>query len=358
MGASTVMVPAAGSAAMAWAGCVSAVGGATAEGRAATSAWRRTTRTRMPPASTSSSARSWATASSTISAGVHRRGARIPAMVPRSLAMPLAGRGHAAQVLGAARVHLHDVALVEEERNLDGGARLELSRLRPARGRVAADTRIGLDDGELHEVGELDGHGAAVDEQDVDLRVLLEEVARVTHLVRRQRDLIVRLRVHEVVTLVLVQILHVLLVEVDELHLLARAERVVDDPPLPHVLELGAHEGAALARLDVLEVDDGVGLPVVLDLETLLEFGRGHLHALNLSVSGSWPGAPRPGAPGPGHRPGSSSRGEGRSAPPRRGGLARGRGRRNSSSRTCRPRGRGRGASPRRRDRPPGGPPR
>jgi hypothetical protein len=46
------------------------------------------------------------------------------------------------------------------------------------------------------------------------------------------------------------------------------------------VLELGAHEGPALAGLDVLEVDDGVRLPVEHDPQALLELGRGHYHAL------------------------------------------------------------------------------
>ena len=143
---------------------------------------------------------------------------------------------------------------------------------------------------ELEEVGQLDGHRAAIDEEDIDLGILLEEVAGVAHLVRGQRDLVVGLRVHEVVAVVLVQVLHVLLLEVDQLHLLAGAERVVDHAPLPHVLELGAHEGAALARLDVLEVDDGVGLPVELDLQSLLEFRGGHLHGVMVPfVSGSWP---------------------------------------------------------------------
>src|SRR3972149_10321771 len=96
-------------------------------------------------------------------------------------------------------------------------------------------------------------------------------------------------------------------------------EGVVDAASLPHVLELGAHEGAALAGLDVLEVDDAVRLPVELDLQPLLELGRGHLHdVMAPSVSASWPAAPLRGPRGPGHRPGSSWSGAERSAPLRR----------------------------------------
>ena len=94
-------------------------------------------------------------------------------------------------------------------------------------------------------------------------------------------------------------------VELDDL--LARAERVVDDAALSHVLELGAHEGTALAGLDVLEIDDGIRLPVELDLQPLLELCRGHLHdVMAPSVSGSWPAAPLRDGRGPGHRPDSS----------------------------------------------------
>src|SRR5262249_8336091 len=84
--------------------------------------------------------------------------------------------------------------------------------------------------------------------------------------------------VHEVVAVVLVEKLHVLFVVLDQLDLLTGAERVVDDLAQPHVLELGTHEGPALARLDVLEVDDGVRLPVEHDPQPLLELRRRDLH--------------------------------------------------------------------------------
>src|SRR6266545_3964831 len=258
----------------------------------AAGACRRTTRTRRPPLSTSSSARSWAIARSTTCLGVHCSPAA--GWVARFLAaMGLAGRRDAAQVLRAPGVDLHDVPLVEEERHLDDGPALERGRLGAARGRVTADARVGLGDRELHERRQLDRHRAAVDEEDVDVGIFLEEVARVADLLRRQRDLVVGLRIHEVIAVVLVEVLHVLVLEVDQLHFFAGAERVVDDAPLPHVLELGAHEGAALAGLDVLEIDDGVWLPIELDLEALLELCRGHLHdVMAPSVSGSWPAAP------------------------------------------------------------------
>ena len=75
--------------------------------------------------------------------------------------------------------------------------------------------------------------------------------------------------------------MRVLAVPIEELHLarlgphrpelLAGPEGFVDhravlDPP-----QLGAHEGAALARLDVLELDDGPQLAVDVEHDAVLE---------------------------------------------------------------------------------------
>src|SRR5215510_7454832 len=342
MGASMLTVPGASSAGCpAVSSCVTVMGAGTWDATTGVEGRPRTTRTRRPMLSISSSVRSWATASSTICWGVHET----PAEGGRARAFRatgLARRRHAAQVVPAPGVDLHDVTLVEEERHLDHRSRLEGGRLVAAGGRVAADARVGLHDLELEEVGQLHGDGAAIDEQDVDLRVLLEEVAGIAHLVGGQGDLIVGLQVHEVIALVLVQVLHVLLLEVHQLDLLPRAEGVVDDPSLPHVLELGAHEGAALAGLDVLEVDDAVGLPVELDLQALLELRRGDLHSVMFPfVSGSWLAVPRRGAHEPACRLGACDSGEGKSRSRRRSIPAAGRACPCSPSRRCRQRGRG-----------------
>jgi len=52
----------------------------------------------------------------------------------------------------------------------------------------------------------------------------------------------------------------------------------VDHLTEPHMLEFGAYEGAALARLHVLEVDDDVGRVVEDDPQALLELRRRDLH--------------------------------------------------------------------------------
>jgi hypothetical protein len=63
----------------------------------------------------------------------------------------------------------------------------------------------------------------------------------------------------------------------DALDLLARAERLVDHGAAGQVLELGADECAALARLDVLEADDAHQLAVdVQHVAVLQVVGRDH----------------------------------------------------------------------------------
>jgi hypothetical protein len=57
----------------------------------------------------------------------------------------------------------------------------------------------------------------------------------------------------------------------DRAELLARAECLVDDVAVGRPLELGADEGAALAGLDVLELDDLEDRAVHVDVGAVLE---------------------------------------------------------------------------------------
>ena len=91
----------------------------------------------------------------------------------------------------------------------------------------------------------------------------------------RERELLVRLLVHEMrLVAVVVEELHVLDLGVDARELLAGAERLVDHSAGLEVLQLGADEGAALARFHVLEVDDPPHRPPMLDVHARLELVR------------------------------------------------------------------------------------
>ena len=92
----------------------------------------------------------------------------------------------------------------------------------------------------------------------------------------RQAELLVGLLVHEVrLVAVVVEELDVLRLRVHAGELLAGAEGVVDHGAGLEILELGAHEGATLARLHVLEVDDPPHRTAVLDVHPGLELVRG-----------------------------------------------------------------------------------
>ncbi len=91
----------------------------------------------------------------------------------------------------------------------------------------------------------------------------------------RQRELLVRLLVHEVrLAPVVVEELDVLHLGVDARELLARAERVLDDSAGLEVLELRPDERAALPGLDVLELDDAPHRAPMLDVHPVAELVR------------------------------------------------------------------------------------
>jgi hypothetical protein len=89
--------------------------------------------------------------------------------------------------------------------------------------------------------------------------LVLEHVVAASPTVSRRAhvELVVGRGVHEdEVVAVVVQVLHLAAVDVGGLDLGVGVERLVDDLAAEHVLELGAHEGVALAGLVVLELDD------------------------------------------------------------------------------------------------------
>ena len=76
----------------------------------------------------------------------------------------------------------------------------------------------------------------------------------------------------------LVEELHLATLQSSLRHLLIRIERALDDRARLHVLDLRADESRALARLDMLELDDGPQLAVVLDAHAVLEICSRNCH--------------------------------------------------------------------------------
>ena len=118
--------------------------------------------------------------------------------------------------------------------------------------------------------------GCSADEHHLHARRRLHERQLVLEVRVRQRQLLVGLLVHEddLVARV-VEVLHVLRLGADAVELLARAERPVDDRAGGERLQLRADERAALAGLDVLELDDAPRLALELDVHPVPELVGG-----------------------------------------------------------------------------------
>ena len=100
-----------------------------------------------------------------------------------------------------------------------------------------------------------------------------------------QGNLVEAHRIHEVeIGTVVVQILHLTGFQTHSVELRAGVERVVDHTTGLDVAKLRADEGAALAGLDMLELDDGAHLAVVDDAHSVLEIGGRDSHVILSTV--------------------------------------------------------------------------
>ena len=205
-------------------------------------------------------------------AGPPRRGCRGRACAPWS-GRPLSR--YPAEVVARAGVDLDARAGLEEQRDGDLVAGLDRRGLGAARGAVALQARLGVGDLEHDRRGELHVERRPLVHGDDRVLVLQQEVRGGADRLGRDVHLVVGVRVHEhEVRAVLVQVLHVALVDGGGVDLRPGVERPVDDLARQHVLELGTHEGAALARLDVLELHDGPQLPVEVEHQAVLQLVR------------------------------------------------------------------------------------
>src|SRR6185312_2163778 len=155
---------------------------------------------------------------------------------------------------------------------------------------------------DLHDHGrrQLDVERDAVVHGDVDLDVLQQEVLVLADYRAGNGDLVVVLHVHEdEVVAILVQVGVIAAVHRGGFDLQAGVERLVLDLAADDILDLGAHEGAALARLHVLELNDVPQLAVQFQHGAVLDVvGCGH--SFTFVDDG---GPPAEGPPGPERSP-------------------------------------------------------
>jgi len=157
----------------------------------------------------------------------------------------------------------------------------------PALERLPCEARLGVGDGQDDGSRQLDGQRGAVVEGHDAVGAFEQELGLVADQGLRNEDLVVGGHVHEdEVVAVFIGVLEVAVVDGFEFHLHARVEGLVDDLAGKHVLDGGAHEGGALARLDVLELDDGPQLAIEVQNRTVLDV-IGSLCQINSPISSS-----------------------------------------------------------------------
>jgi hypothetical protein len=142
---------------------------------------------------------------------------------------------------------------------------------------------------DLDEGGQLDVDRVVLPEHHVDVQVLLEVLQGVAHLFSGKGNLVVGLLIHEdELVAVLVEELHFLVLHLGLADLLPRTEGLVEHASRAQVLDLGAHECAALAGLHVLEIGDDERLPIDLDLQTVPELRSVDRHRDAPAVGGEY----------------------------------------------------------------------
>ena len=176
--------------------------------------------------------------------------------------------------LAVAGVNLNDLALVEVHGDLDDSAGVDGGRLGGTLDGIALEARVGLDDGGLDEHRRGHAHELVVGEEQLAGVILAQPLGVLAHHILGNGNLLVGLVIHEdVVGAVVVEVLELTGGEHDALELGAGVAGVLDDAAALDVAGLVAHESAALARLDVLELDDGVDLVLNAETEAVLEVG-------------------------------------------------------------------------------------
>src|SRR5207245_170909 len=181
---------------------------------------------------------------------------------------------HALDVGAGRGVDADAVPLGDERRHPDHQPRLHLGRLADVGDRGALDGGLRLHDRHLHRERQLDADRPALVHLDLELDVGDEVRHGIAQDVVAEPDLLEGLVVHEVEHVaVLVEELHLRLVQDGTLDHVHGPEPVLDDGARLQAADLGLDEPAEVAGRLVLAFDHAVEVVVVLDAHTALELG-------------------------------------------------------------------------------------
>src|SRR5579862_3699899 len=178
-------------------------------------------------------------------------------------------------ISAVAGVDANDVACLDEERHLYGGTGFEFRGLGGVGGRVTFEAGIGFDNLELDVCRQVHADGRAVVKLHVDHHAVFQEVGRATDEIALQRDVLERLLIHEMKTVgIVVEHLHLAIVDGRALQLFTGAERPLERRTGLDVLEARPHERGAFARFDVQELDNSPEVAVHDDGNAVTEIVR------------------------------------------------------------------------------------
>ena len=177
-------------------------------------------------------------------------------------------------ISAGAGVDLHDIALVDEKRNLNFVTVVDFGRLGHVGGGVAADARLGFGDLFFDEGRQRDFDRLAVVEHEVADAVLDQEVGLIAEGFSRNRHLFIGGRIAEnVVVAVEIGVEHFTFFEVRLFDFIGRTVGFFHAGAVDHVFQAAAVERSALAGIAEIELGDDPRRAVDLDLQAFLQVG-------------------------------------------------------------------------------------
>ena len=202
---------------------------------------------------------------------------RIPETPPASRPGSFVRGSGLADALGVSAgtgVDLHDVALVDEERDLNFVAVVDLRRLGHVRRRISANARLGVDDLLFDEGRQRDLNRLPVEKQEVAEALLDQEIDLVAERFGRNGHLFIGVRVAEnVVVPVEVGVVHFALFEVRLVDLVGRPVGFFHAGAVDEIAHAAAVERGPLAGLAEIKLGDDPRHAVDFDLEAFLQVG-------------------------------------------------------------------------------------
>ena len=123
---------------------------------------------------------------------------------------------------------------------------------------------------QFHKLRRFNTKDIAIVRHDLHLFVLLNKLQGVSQLLLIQSNLLIRIRIHEIIEhAVIIQILHILTLDDRTVYLFRRTEGTLDHTTACYALQRSTDKRRTLTRLYMLEFDNGINIALKLDRQTI-----------------------------------------------------------------------------------------